>query len=78
MRNAEIINTEMIGDIAELIKMSFKYDVKPLTKENIQEKIKQFNDWNNENKFYEFALNLTEEEQKMVCDQVCAWSEFKQ
>ena len=44
MRNAEIINTEMIGDIAELIKMSFKYDVKPLTKENIQEKIKQFND----------------------------------
>lgn len=74
MRNAEIINTEMIGDIAELIKMSFKYDVKPLTKENIQEKIKQFNDWNNENKFYEFALNLTEEEQKMIFDQVCAWS----
>lgn len=76
MRNAEIINTEMIGDIAELIKMSFKYDVKPLTKENIQEKIKQFNDWNNENKFYEFALNLTEEEQKMIFDQVCAWSEI--
>ena len=74
MKNAEIINTEMIGDIAELIKMSFKYDVKPLTKENIQEKIKQFNDWNNENKFYEFALNLTEEEQKMIFDQVCAWS----
>lgn len=74
MRNAEIINTEMIGDIAELIKMSFKYDVKPLTKENIQEKIKQFNDWNNENKFYEFALNLTEEELKMIFDQVCAWS----
>lgn len=74
MRNAEIINTEMIGDIAELIKMSFKYDVKPLTKENIQKKIKQFNDWNNENKFYEFALNLTEEEQKMIFDQVCAWS----
>jgi hypothetical protein len=74
MRNAEIINTEMIGDIAELIKMSFKYGVKPLTKENIQEKIKQFNDWNNENKFYEFALNLTEEEQKMIFDQVCAWS----
>lgn len=74
MRNAEIINAEMIGDIAELIKMSFKYDVKPLTKENIQEKIKQFNDWNNENKFYEFALNLTEEEQKMIFDQVCAWS----
>ena len=64
----------MIGDIAELIKMSFKYDVKPLTKENIQGKIKQFNDWNNENKFYEFALNLTEEEQKMIFDQVCAWS----
>lgn len=74
MRNAEIINTEMIGDIAELIKMSFKYDVKPHTKENIQKKIKQFNDWNNENKFYEFALNLTEEEQKMIFDQVCAWS----
>ena len=74
MRNTEIINTEIIGDIAELIKMSFKYDVKSLTKENIQEKIKQFNEWNNENKFYEFALNLTEEEQKMVCDQVCAWS----
>lgn len=74
MRNEEIINTEMIGDIAELIKMSFKYDVKPLTKENIQEKIKQFNDWNNENKFYEFALNLTEEELKMIFDQVCAWS----
>lgn len=74
MRNVEIINTEMIGDIAELIKMSFKYDVKPLTKENIQKKIKQFNDWNNENKFYEFALNLTEEELKMIFDQVCAWS----
>lgn len=74
MKRLEIINTEMIGDIAELVKMSFKYEHKSLNKENIQEKIKQFNEWNNENKFYEFALNLTEEEQKMIFDQVCAWS----
>jgi len=66
-------NEEIIKDIAELIAMAFKYNYKTMTVEKIQEKIKQFNDWNNGVKFYELALNLTQKEQQAICNQVCSW-----
>lgn len=76
MRNndiKEIINTKIIFDIAELIHIYLKNTKKNINIKFIQQKVKEFNDWNNNTKFYDFALNLTEEEQQMICNQVCIW-----
>ena len=69
-------NEEIIKDIVELIQMSFKGNIRSMNVKTIQEKVKQFNEWNNEVKFYEFALNLTEEEQKTICNKVYSWAGF--
>jgi hypothetical protein len=79
MRNndiKEIINTEIIRDIADLIHICIKNSNESINRKLVQQKVKEFNDWNNSTRFYDFALNLTEEEQQMICNQVCVWWGF--
>ena len=62
---------DTIKDIAELVKMALQG--KNVDKTIIQNKVKDFCEWNNNIKFYEFALNLTSDEQEAVVNQVCVW-----
>lgn len=77
MRNndiKEIIKTDSIlFDIAELIHIYLKNTNGNINENVVRQKVKEFNDWNNNTKFYDFALNLTEEEQRMIGNQVCVW-----